>query len=184
MKLHKLRIVATIVLTVMAVLLTAMWVRSGWWTDCIVMRFHDNWYVQLDSSPGTCCLGLSTSRLPGTPWTIFSHRYDDWLFEYAYRVMPRPSWLWGEFAQKFMNFGGFHASICVPYWFAFCWMALLAAAPWLRWRYSTRTLLLLMTMAAMGLGTLAYLYSQAAAPPADVGDFGRFPEHAATHDRL
>jgi hypothetical protein len=37
---------------------------------------------------------------------------------------------------------------------------LVTGAPWLRWRYSLRTLLMMMTLAAVGLGLAVYAISK------------------------
>jgi hypothetical protein len=40
----------------------------------------------------------------------------------------------------------------IPYWFVASLAAALAAAPWLEWRFSLRTLLIVMTVLAIMLG--------------------------------
>ena len=44
----------------------------------------------------------------------------------------------------------------VPAWFPVVLFALLAAAPWIRWRFSLRTLLIATTLIAVGVGLAAY----------------------------
>src|SRR5215208_2892402 len=110
-----LRILATVFCGIVFVLLVMLWVRSNWWFDDIVMRFHDNFYVQLGSSPGTFGIVVSTGALPGTPWTLFSTATDDPSMRYVQSVAPFSSPLWGEFGQKFANFGGtLHGQIGAP----------------------------------------------------------------------
>jgi hypothetical protein len=43
----------------------------------------------------------------------------------------------------------------VPFWFPFLLVASLAIAPWLRWRFGIRTLMLVITVWAVSLGLLA-----------------------------
>ena len=44
----------------------------------------------------------------------------------------------------------------IPYWFLTLFSAALAAAPWLRWRFSLRTLLLAITLIAVVLGLIVW----------------------------
>jgi hypothetical protein len=44
----------------------------------------------------------------------------------------------------------------IPAWFLVLMSATVAAAPWLRWCFSLRTLLIGMTMAAIGLSWIVY----------------------------
>jgi hypothetical protein len=48
--------------------------------------------------------------------------------------------------------------VIIPYWFLVLSLGVIAAAPWIRWRrFSLRTLLIGMTLIAVGLGLLAWL---------------------------
>lgn len=137
---RRLQVAFTMWCGVFIVLLASLWVRSCWWTDSIVMRFHKNLYVQFDSSPGTCWSSLSTRPIPGTPWKVFSASEDDPLVRYARMVIPRCSSLLGEFGQKFDRFGSaFHGSIGVPYWFAISLLAISAIGPYMPRRFVRRT---------------------------------------------
>ena len=52
-------------------------------------------------------------------------------------------------------------------------MGTVAAAPWIRWRFSLRTLLIATTVVAAILGALVFNSTERTAqPPVDVGDFG------------
>jgi hypothetical protein len=44
--------------------------------------------------------------------------------------------------------------VTLPYWFLVGLCAVVAAAPWLRWRFSLRTLLIAITILALALGNL------------------------------
>jgi hypothetical protein len=64
-------------------------------------------------------------------------------------------------ARTFLGFAsardGDLSFINVPYWFLVAGFATLAAAPWFRWRFSLRTLIVVMTIVAAGLGLSVYL---------------------------
>jgi hypothetical protein len=49
---------------------------------------------------------------------------------------------------------GTTAYVYVPHWFAACLVAIFAALPRLRWRFSLRTLLIAMTLVAVVLGLI------------------------------
>jgi hypothetical protein len=44
--------------------------------------------------------------------------------------------------------------LVLPHWFPVLLTALLATVPWLRWRFSLRTLLIAITLVAVGLGVI------------------------------
>ena len=48
----------------------------------------------------------------------------------------------------------------LPHWFAALCPAALAAIPWIRWRFSLRTLLIATTLVAAALGTILALSRQ------------------------
>jgi hypothetical protein len=122
------------------------------------MRFHDNFYVQLGSSPGTFGIVVSTGELAGTPWALSSTATDDPIMRYAQSAVPFSSPLWGEFDQKFANFGGtLEGSIVIPCWFSVLLVTTLAVAPWVRWRFTLRTLLIATTLVAVLLALIAAL---------------------------
>ena len=83
MRFRKLRITWSVGCGVFGLLLVPMWVRSAWWLDDIVMRFHDNFYIKLGSSPSTVWIVVSNGELPGTPWKLFSTSSDELAVLYA-----------------------------------------------------------------------------------------------------
>ena len=172
MRFRKLRTAWTVACVITCLLFVAIWTRSASWSDDIVMRFHDNFNVQLGSSPGTIWIVVSNGELPGTPWKLFSTTSDELAALYARIGLTLVSPLWAEFGQKFANFSGtLFGQIGVPYWFAISLVSMLAAAPWVRWRFSLRTLLISMTLTAVGLGLIVYFAAAPAVPPINVGDF-------------
>jgi hypothetical protein len=47
--------------------------------------------------------------------------------------------------------------VAMPYWFVAALIAVTAAVPWLRWRFSLRALLVVTTLVAVGLGLIVYI---------------------------
>jgi hypothetical protein len=153
MKHRKQRIAWSAACGLAALLLIALWGRSSWWMDQLVMPFHDNFRVQLASSPGTGWIVVDLGRLSHAPWKLYSTPSDDPRLEYLASLIPPSSPLWGEFGQKFANFSGaLHGSIGFPYWLAISVIATAATGPWVQWRFSLRTLLLAATLVAVALG--------------------------------
>jgi len=146
MSYRKLRIAWSVAWGVVAVLLCVLWVRSYYGYD--TFTGHNGWGVLADSCNGRFGIalfqrgdlqhpmtnGISFEAIPGT---------DDW-------------WPKGTF-----GFGTkigdcdlpFHFA---PYWFPFSFAATFAAAPWLRWHFSLRTLLIAVTLVALLLGLVVW----------------------------
>ena len=152
MKYRKLRIAWSVAWGVVCLLLIALWVRSYGWYDTI-------YYVQ---SP------IDFLELGSVDGAIFVAD-DDVLAEFG-NVGPHPtqtSWYiiraGGERTDGipllkllFRDFVISSSIYLTPYWFLALSAAALTAAPWLRWRFSLRTLLILMTLVAVGLGVAVY----------------------------
>jgi hypothetical protein len=52
---------------------------------------------------------------------------------------------------------GFRHTVIFPHWFAVALVGVVSVAPWLRWRFSLRTLLIATTLVAAATGTIIYL---------------------------
>jgi hypothetical protein len=65
--------------------------------------------------------------------------------------------------------------IAVPYWALVFPLAVFTSAPWLRWQFSLRTLLIATTLVAVVLGAIVWLSARPpAAPPLDHVDVPEF----------
>jgi hypothetical protein len=60
--------------------------------------------------------------------------------------------LWAFHFRRFSS----HNYLSVPIWFAILFSAALSITPWLYWRYSLRTLLIVTTLIAVVLGVVVY----------------------------
>lgn len=149
MRFRKLRIVWSVVWGVACVLMIVLWVRSYYYFDRLGCPISSYWAFNTDSIPGHLDLGV--------------FRYDNWESPWARQTYPL-----GELQSHQMvlpNSGlGFygwyeqeHVGIRLPYWFLTAASAILALAPWLRWRFSLRTLLIAMTLVAVVLGMIVWL---------------------------
>ena len=66
---------------------------------------------------------------------------------------------WGFETQVYRSPNPLGVSIKIPHWFPTFFFPMLAAFPWLRWRFSLRTLLIAMTLVAVGLVLVVYALS-------------------------
>lgn len=154
--LRYLRIAVTAASLTVCVLLVALWVRSYAWCDIFCLRIdgkHDQWIQSLDGKltydGATKVVAANRFRWivhPAEKW----RRSDDWVtkpvlgFQWSHGPYPRPM---------------------IPHWFPALIFAAMAASPWLHWRrFSLRTLLIFMTVAAMLMGAIAYFLSMAPEP--------------------
>jgi hypothetical protein len=141
MKFRKLRIAWSVACGLLCLFLIAAWVRSYWWVDRINLPVNGIAVISIWSMPGEWVFGLS--RPPAVKpayWATISE--DEW------RRLPRVD----RPIFVFRN-----AWIKAPYWFAVGISAAAAVAPWFRWRYSLRTLLVAMTLVALGVCLAVYL---------------------------
>jgi hypothetical protein len=131
-----LRIAWSVLCGILCFLVIALWVRSCWRTDILTMP-RGAARVMLISCPGA----IEFQSLP-------------WRTKLNLTSFPRGRantdifwrWYWGPRLTL----------VRVPYWPIALFTAMTGAAPWLRWRFSLRTLLIGMTVVAILLGTLSF----------------------------
>ena len=79
---------------------------------------------------------------------------DDWWLVQQLRSSP-------TYSSRLLGYFGYgDGVVALPYWFAVFVSATSASAPWLsrlEWRFSLRTLLIAITLIALGLGMVAWL---------------------------
>jgi hypothetical protein len=154
--LRYLRIAATAVSLTACVLLVALWVRSYTWCDIFCLRIdgtHDQWLQSLDGKltyDGSATLAQNKRfRWIVNPAEIW-RRSEDWA------TKPVLGFQWSR---------GGDPQPMIPHWFPTLIFAALAVIPWLHWRrFSLRTLLSFMTVAAILMGAIAYFLSMAPEP--------------------
>jgi len=137
------RIALTALLLVACIAMLALWERSYSWADAASLSLLGNreWWIQsIDGQlrfahPATTAAhGLRVSKK--RPEMVRERDVDMpsvWLFRWPFMTDNKQVWP------------------MIPHWFVAGMLATLAAAPWLRRRFSLRTLLFAMTMAAIVL---------------------------------
>jgi hypothetical protein len=147
MKYRKLRIAWSVGWGVLAVLLCVLWVRSYYRRESLNRVNNSNVQTVISSSFGSLMfnrfdLNLLESFLPP--------KAHGWLYrKYELRTgyaEPPFSFIWNASEWR----------IAVPHWFVLCILAALATSPWIRWRFSLRTLLIATTLVAVLLGAMMW----------------------------
>jgi len=164
MKYRKLRIAWSVAWGIACLLLVALWVRSYWWMDVLFYRPGPITLYQVTAQAGVFGyldasehLQLQRLRISQPIGWSLSSGYDTRTRNEHGRYMGNRSthrsyWDW--------IIPGFNRSEAgwawVPMWIFVILSAALATAPWLRWRFSLRTLLIATTLVAVGLGLAVY----------------------------
>lgn len=144
MKHRNFRIAWSVTWGVVAVLLVVLWVRS-WSQSSTFQGAIGTQRIQFTSIIGRIETRIfpeiQSSNHPPQKWTDTTITAPDG---------PRVSW-------RFDRLRPHGVVIYVPYWFLVTITASLSTAPWLRWRFSLRTLLLATTLVAIGLGMIMWM---------------------------
>jgi hypothetical protein len=143
MRFRKLRIAWSVVWGIICLLLFLFWERSLWSVDQIVGQISSHGFIGIIIEPGACGIEIS-SETNVTPWTVISMPADRY-FQILKDFDDRHSRIWGYFHFK-------HETFVLPFWFLILASMIVGTVPWLRWRYSLRTLLIATTLLAMLLG--------------------------------
>jgi hypothetical protein len=137
-----LKITVSAVFGVLCVLLILLWVRSYSVSDRIhVPRFGSQ---TLTSVRGTFSVSLGSETFQGWGW--------EWKSTPVELMMPvgGPGRSWSYHSDQL------HAYLVFPHRFVVLVFAVLAALPWLHWRFSLRTLLIATTLIAVVLGAVMW----------------------------
>jgi len=151
MKYRKLRIAWSVACGIACLLLVALWVRSHLWCDMLEYT-RGQTYVCVAAGRGIACFRWVTHQpsvkvgnklgwelVGGPPETAASN-----LKPLEWRRRTHPSVVFDLF-------------ISFPCWCCLAFFAALVAVPWFRWRFTLRTLLIGMTVSAIGLSWIVYV---------------------------
>jgi hypothetical protein len=138
MNYRKLRIAWSVGWGLVAALLIVLWVRSCIVCDEITIGGLKNLIFGADHGSITV-VRVDTNSLIGTTWE-HSTRYPT--------IMPL-GFQWFSTGRT--------TNLFIPIWYAVVTSITLFAIPWLRWRFSLRTLLVATTLVALVLGLIVWL---------------------------
>ena len=147
---------------ILAVLLVLLWVRSYWRWDAIGVQKSGSIYAGFGADLGVLYAGWNPDV------STFMTR-DRWQSR-TYPTDPGRRSL-GYFGFNFTRLPFLGTTVSLPIWFLTLLAAIIATGPYAQWRFSLRTLLMLTTLVAVGLGVAVYLSKASTKPPVDVGDF-------------
>jgi hypothetical protein len=146
---RRLRITVSVLALSACALLVGLWIRSYGRCD------------QLTTSAGECFLeswrdrlwlNWPQSKLAGFRWRLVSQSTERTLATMRRRkISPMPDFLGFAVSSQ-------APAICVPHVFLIGLLALVAAAPWMHWRFGLRAILSLMTLVAVALGLASYAW--------------------------
>lgn len=143
---RKLRIAWSIVGGILCVLLIWLWVRSYWWQNVVIWQSTNN-YVKAASLRGRVLFERVQYKVMSNKWTIASSRLSDQEDAYQDENGQQVDSYWFHI----MRYKAWNQYV-VPDWFIVFITVCLTFAPWLRWRFSLRTLLIATTLVAVVLG--------------------------------
>jgi hypothetical protein len=145
MRYPKLLITFSCICGIACVLLIVLWVRSYWWADGI--NYQSNHLIQLVSFRGGVALAAFEmapgDKSPG--WLLDSYPPSEWK-DY-----------WPKVVGLYYAETPGYSQVLIPYWFITLLSIVAGTVPWLRWRFSLRTLLIATTLVAVVLGLIVWL---------------------------
>jgi hypothetical protein len=139
MRFRKLRIAFSATCLVACVLLIALWVRSRHHRHNFLSRVTANRVFATFSDQGMIAVEFGTNSYPQPRhgfFRSFATRADQITSRWSLQLNDK------------------HSYLTVPHWAVIAFVAAVGAAPWLRWRFSLRTLLIATTLVAVVLGLI------------------------------
>jgi hypothetical protein len=151
MKHRNLRIAWSVAWGIVAVLLIALWVRSCWTMDSIAVPVSRTKKFDFCSMPGACGCGIFKRNIVDSTW--YTQSTDEYRKKFDH--LARYSGNWGRFDLFCERI----EAVIFPDWFLIGVATVLSACPMVHWsrRFSLRTLLIAITLVAVGLGLVVWL---------------------------
>jgi hypothetical protein len=139
MKIRILKIAVSAVSVFACLLLVVLWVRSHWIAD--TLRWHGSATAGVTSREGAIRISWRNDQFMGAPiWQWYS------------TGSPRPDGL----GSWYFRCGHNSMFIVFPYRLPIVVLVLTAVVPWIRWHYSLRAVLIVVTMISLVLSFLLY----------------------------
>lgn len=162
---RRLRAASSILAVLACLFVVVLWCRSYTWRERMVVPLGESWFCRFDSDYGKFEYESYGPNMGEMSFSITALSYRDisdaWKrFTDAPQPGPGKKWRWEK-----SDTGRFF--IHVPHWFLAVLALAIAAAPWLPWRFSLRTLLVAIAVVAAMLGFLVWIN----APPQQPDSF-------------
>jgi hypothetical protein len=152
MRFRKLRIAWSVAWGIACVLLIVLWVRSLNRIDCLTWHYNNAEALLVRTNPGIVTVATFVDR--PAPSSVVRQVGRAWMTGWFESMMIRGgkmSW-WFEAAST-----STFRSASAPDWFLILICCGLGSIPWLRWRFTLRTLLIATTLVAAVLGLIVWL---------------------------
>jgi hypothetical protein len=144
-----------------------LWVRSYFWTDQFTRQDSLTKFIAITSGDGRLLFGDSNDpdlgMFFGPGWSGRSCKWSRSgsaaaFFPASVSLQSRGRIFgWLEISDHYARPNGArYSEVIVPFWLLVLPLITLAVAPWLRWRFTLRTLLIATTLVAVVLGLAAY----------------------------
>jgi hypothetical protein len=152
--LRYLRVVFSAFCGLACVLLIVLWVRSYYSTVFVVGPLphpYGSLLVETNQGRVTFCLSYGQGVVSGmnaSPWGMHKKPLEEWE-----QIVPPLS---TRTAFSYVRWNVNHHYLILPYWFLTLLSGIFAGAPWLRSRFSLRTLLIAIMLVAVVLGLAIY----------------------------
>ncbi len=158
MRYRKLRIAWSVGWGLAAVLLIVLWVRSYWWHERVIWSLGGNDVVQAGHVLGQVRISKWQTAAPPLKAELARVRLSIEQWRTTHRNRADGSSI--DFPRSAIGLGGestsTHLLLYLPYWFLFGMACFSTASPWLRLRFSVRTLLIATTLVAVVLGLIVW----------------------------
>jgi hypothetical protein len=143
MRYRKLRIAFSATCLIACVLLIVLWVRSYWYAEVIRYPLLGKWDLSgIGTMRGALVIVVMTDARPANP-------------KREYRLLPVRETMPITWTPRRIP-SSYRIEFLIPIWLIVLPLSTLSAAPWIRWRFSLRTLLIATTLVAVVLGVVVW----------------------------
>ena len=141
-KFRKLRLAWSAASAIACVSMVALWIHSIWFSDhMIISGIHHLYFVE--SARGNLWFNATTRPMSWSQGLLF--------FKTGLPLLDNNFRTPSNFLGFHLTFSAGHYSI-IPHWFVAAIATASAAIPWIRWRFSLRTMLIMVAAIAVLLG--------------------------------
>jgi hypothetical protein len=141
MRYRKLRIAWSVVCGIGCVLLIVLWMRSYWYAEVIKYPLLGQWDISgIGTMRGALVIVVMTDARPANP-------------KREYRLLPVRETMPITWTPRRIP-SNYRIEFLIPIWLIVLPLSVLSAAPWIKWRFTLRTLLIATTLVALVLGLI------------------------------
>jgi hypothetical protein len=130
--------------------LIALCLRSYWWVDYYYGYISPTRCLAGCSIHGRLLMGVANGDASDTSWQARTHPIDSPDFTKLLKSLEG-AWGFGTLRDDTRS------QVIIPHWFLVIISGALAALPWIRWRFSLRTLLIVTALVALVLGFVVWM---------------------------